>query len=191
MAENKVQFNLKNVHYALLTEGATNTWATPVAVPGAVSLTLSAEGGDTNFYADGVTYYRTVQNNGYSGSIEMARIPDAMRVAIFGETLDNTSKVQFEKTGVQPLPFALLFEIEGDAEHEQFVFYRCIAKRPSVSATTNEDAANVQTQTFDLAVLPVVTGAAKEQGLIKGKTTATTTTTAKNAWYTSVQLPTA
>ena len=37
MAENKVQFNLKNVHYAALTvEDGVPSWATPVHVPGTV-----------------------------------------------------------------------------------------------------------------------------------------------------------
>ena len=53
MAENKVRFGLKNVYYAVLTEstdGTANTYATPVAVPGAVSLTLDSNGTDGTFY---------------------------------------------------------------------------------------------------------------------------------------------
>ena len=77
--ENKVQFNLKNVHYAkMLTSGEVPTWSTPVKVPGAVSLTLNPQGEVTPFYADGIVYYQTVSNNGYSGDLEMARFPDQM-----------------------------------------------------------------------------------------------------------------
>ena len=49
MPENKVQFNLKNVHYAVETETindgvASYSYGTPVAVPGAVTLTMAPEG---------------------------------------------------------------------------------------------------------------------------------------------------
>ena len=43
--ENKVQFNIKNVHYAVMTaDGETPTWENPVPVPGAVNLSLEASG---------------------------------------------------------------------------------------------------------------------------------------------------
>ena len=62
--ENKVQFNIKNVHYAVMTaDGETPTWENPVPVPGAVNLSLEASGEITPFYADGVVYYKSSSNS--------------------------------------------------------------------------------------------------------------------------------
>ena len=51
MPKNKVQFNLKNVHYAPMTDTTTPAWDTPVPVPGAVSLALEQQGSVSPFYA--------------------------------------------------------------------------------------------------------------------------------------------
>ena len=66
---NKVKYNLKNVHAAKLTETVvdtetTFTYGTPRAIPGAVSISLDAEGEMNPFYADNIVYFRTVSNNG-------------------------------------------------------------------------------------------------------------------------------
>lgn len=192
MAENKVRFGLKNVYYAVLTEGSTNSWATPVAVPGAVSLTLDSNVASNDFYADNVTYYRTFANNGYSGSLEMARITDQMLQDIWGDTLDGTSKVLYEKTGKKPKPFALLFQVDGDANDELNVLYRCLpTTKPTAGSSTTADSAEPQTQTFEISALPLVTGASSQLGLIKGRTSDTTTSTARSAWFTAVNVPSA
>lgn len=57
-AENKVKYNIKNVHVAKqtekTTEGATTyTYDTPKSIPGAVSISLDAQGEISKFYADG------------------------------------------------------------------------------------------------------------------------------------------
>ena len=46
MADNKVFFGIKNVYYAVATDDGTGalTYATPVAIPGARSIGLSASG---------------------------------------------------------------------------------------------------------------------------------------------------
>lgn len=189
MAENKVQFGLKNVHYAVLTEGSTNSWDTPVKVSGAVSLSLNAQGNSTDFYADNVTYYKAIANNGYSGSLEMARITDEMLEDIFALTVGSTDKVLYENANVEPKPFALLFEIDGDADHEMYCLYRVIATRPSANANTTTDSKEPQTQTIDISALPLATGSASQLGLVKARTTAETPAQTKNGWFTSVTVP--
>ena len=96
--KNKIKYNLKNVHYAELkeTEGKV-TWEKPVAVPGAVSLSLDAEGETSQFYADGVAYYVSVTNNGYSGDLDMALIPDEFRTGILGDTKDTKNVLQTQQ----------------------------------------------------------------------------------------------
>ena len=88
---NKVKYNLKNVHAAKLTrsEDGSFTYAKPKAIPGAVSISLDAEGDSSPFYADGIVYFRSTANNGYSGDLEIALIPEWFRTEILKEELDN------------------------------------------------------------------------------------------------------
>ena len=75
--ENKVKYNLKNAHYAVITVGEDGAvkYGTPVPMPGSVSLFLDANGEPENFYADGGVYYVINNNTGYEGDLELALIP--------------------------------------------------------------------------------------------------------------------
>jgi phi13 family phage major tail protein len=123
MSENKIKFGLKNVHYAPLTEtDGVITYGTPVKIPGAVNLSLSAAGDKVEFYADDGEYFAETVNNGYEGSLEMALIPDAYRIAILGETLDANGAI-IENRNATMKKFALMFEFDGDAKKTRHVSY--------------------------------------------------------------------
>lgn len=180
MAENKVRFNLKNVHYAVLTLGTTPTYATPVAVPGAVSLDLSAEGEASPFYADGIVYYNSIANNGYSGTLEMARIPDQMMQDIWLDTIGSTSKVLTESAASQPKSFALMFQVDGDADEELYVLYNVSGLRPNIGSQTNEESKEPQTQSTDITAIPL------PDGRVMARTTNATPSATKTAWFSTV-----
>lgn len=192
MADNgKVRFGLSKLYYAILTEGSTNAWATPVAIPGAVSMDISDNGSSNTFYADNIAYYKSISNNGYTGTLEVAQIPDQMLADVWGFTL-NTDGVLVEKTGVQPKPFALIFKVDTDNVDELNLFYKVTpSSKPQSSPATVEDSVTPYTTSFDFEATPLVTGAAAELDLIKAKTTPTTTTTITSAWFSSVYVPNA
>lgn len=115
--ENKVKFNLKNVHYAKLninSEGVV-TYEKPVAIPGGVELSLDAKGDTEEFYADGMVYYTSTANNGYEGDLEIALVPLSFETDILKNELDD-NKVSVENSNTESAEFALLFEFDGDVK---------------------------------------------------------------------------
>lgn len=186
---NKVHFGLKSVHYAVITYSTAGspTWGTPKAVPGAVSLTLSKESGTTDFYADDIKYFHLASNNGYTGTLEMADFPATMRSDIWGQTVTSTGKMVVEDIADNTKEFALMFEIDGDQSPERFCFYRCTADRPDVASATKADSVEVQTQSCDITVMPVVDPAGSTpNGKVYYRTTADTPTATYNSFYSSV-----
>lgn len=183
---NKVKYGLKNVHYATITEtqGAI-TYGTPVAIPGAVNLTLDAEGDITPFYADNITYFQSAANNGYSGELEIALIPDSFRTDILNETLSE-NKLVAEYANDMPKPFALGFQIDGDENETLYWFYNVTPTRPSTSSSTVEDVITPITDTMSITATPRAT-----DSLVRVKSGAETDAAVKSAWFESVVLPTA
>ena len=94
---NKVKFGLSQLYYSVLTEtDGEYTWATPVAIPGAVNISLDPSGETSTFRADNIDYYVTASNNGYEGDLEVAIFPESFRTDVLGETSTETDNVLIE-----------------------------------------------------------------------------------------------
>lgn len=157
---NKVHFGIKNVYYALVTEtttttGTTTSYGTPVAMPGAVSIDLSANQETTEFYADDGVYYITQNDATYEGDLTIADIPDQFKKDVFGDTEDSNN-VLVETTGNPVKYFALMFETTGDAGGHRTLFYKCSATRPNASGQTKEETTEVQPMTLSIKAIPRV-----------------------------------
>ena len=184
--KNKVKFNLKNAHYAMLSvsEQGEISYGKPVPMPGSVSISLDANGEPENFYADGVAYYVINNNMGYDGDLELAMIPESFRMDALGEKLDDKG-VLIENAEVELSSFALLFEFDGDQRHIRHVLYNCSASRPGIEGKTNEESREVQTETLTIKATPL------PDGMVKAKTGDTTDAAVYNGWYAAVYMPAA
>ena len=185
---NKVRYNLKNLHYAKIkeTEGVVS-YEPPVKWPGAVSLDMSASGELAEFYADGIKYYVTSANNGYSGTLEVALIPDDFRKDILGEKEDPTGKFIYEDANAKPAQFALLFEFDGNEKEIRHVLYGVTPTRPNISGNTNTATRDVATESISIEASPVIFNGIP---VVKAKTQESTTEEAFAAWYAAVPIPT-
>ena len=186
--KNKVRFGLKNCHYAKATfdEDGNVTYAKPVRLPGAVSLSLSPEGDTTPFYADNIVYYTAIANNGYSGDLELAKIPDSFLTDCLGYAAD-TNNVLYEDAGASPVNFALLFQFEGDAHAKRSVLYNCVAVRPEVSGQTKAEGIEPQTETISITATTIhVSGLDKD--VVKASCTPTESAQ-YTGWNTAVYQP--
>lgn len=185
-ATNKVKFGLSNVHVAKLMrgEGGAITYRTPFKIPGAVTLSLDAEGENEPFYADNVKYFESFANNGYSGELEIAKLPDEFLKEILGQTIDSAGGV-LETINDVISQFALMYQIEGDVSGTRFCYYNTTASRPSTEANTTEDTKTPNTDTIS-----ITTSAREDNGQVRYKLALSTTNkTQYDAFFDAVPEP--
>ena len=188
---NKITYGLDQLYYSKITfTGDVPSFATPVAIPGAVSISISNEGDMTKFKADNIDYWVGEANNGYSGSFEVADLPQAFYTDILGAVSDSNTVI-YEDQNVQSNHFALLFQFQGDEKAVRHVMYNCVAKRPDVASQTKGDTIEPNTMTVDIeasgAKLEVKSGVNKM--IVKAFATSAANTTAYNGWFSNVYVP--
>ena len=187
MATNKIKFGLKNVHYAVITETVTSgvisiSYGTVYAWPGAVSMSLDAEGDSSTFYADNIPYFQQFANNGYSGTFESAVIPEDFAKNVLGEV--ESGHYLLEDADAVTKNFAMGFQIEGDQTETLFWYYYCTASRPSTEATTKEESIEPKTDSISFTAAP-----RPDNGYTRIRSTSATTDGEKAAWFTAVVEP--
>ena len=188
---NKIKFGLKNVFYALATiaSNGTATYATPVAFPGAVSLSLDPSGENTPFYADNVVYWVGNGSTGYTGTLEVARVIDSFKKDVLG-FIDDGKHVLVEDNNAEIKHFALLFQFEGDVKATKHVMYNCTCARPSVSGQTKGESIEPQTESLALTATTIY-DAALNKDIVKAEANEDSDGTTYSGWTSAVYTPTA
>lgn len=199
MANNKVKFGLKNVHYALVTETVVTTGADAgkivssygelKALAGAVSMSLSSSASKSVFRADNSDYYVSYGEGGYDGSLEVARVNEDFLKDVLGY-VEDTDKILVESGAAFKTVnyFALVFEFDGDQRETKHCLYKCSASRPDIASQTTGEGGTTdpQTETLNITAVPRI----DEDKYIHLQTQETTTTAVVEAWYTAVPVPT-
>lgn len=149
--KNKVEFGLRNCHYAVIDVGTDGelTFGTPKPIPGAVSIAMDKSGDLVRFKADDVDYYTTANNQGYEGTLTLALVTGEFKKDVLGE-IETADGVMVENADAQGKRFALLFEFQGDVKAVRHVMYYCSADRSSVSSATKDSG---EPNTSELSII--------------------------------------
>lgn len=148
---NKIKYGLKNCKYAVATiaSNGSATYGTVKDLPGAVSISLAAQGDMNKFYADNIVYYVSAADNGYEGDLELARVPEDFLKDVLSFAVGGNSLV-YEDVNAAPVHFALLFQFEGDASARRHVLYNCVASRPNLASQTKGESIEPQTESLSI-----------------------------------------
>lgn len=188
MSKNKVTFGLDKMHIAFMDTAAVDqpAWETPVSIPGAVGWSPEPQGETSTFYADNTAYFVVNSNNGYTGELEIALIPDEILAEMLGWEIDSNGAL-IEVSNAIPKKFALMGQILGDAKNRRFVYYNCLANRPSKELATKGESTEVNADTLSVTISPIEVS---DKMIVKADMELNdTNATAFNGFFTSVYKP--
>lgn len=149
----KLVFGLKNVKYAIWTEGTNGAAGSygewKVLTEGAVSLTADVQANSTDFYAEDTVYAVLEAVTKESGSIEIAYLREDVKKDLLGYVEDQTSGLTYVSTEPKTITVALGYEVNGNQGKMRGVRYNVQFSMPSESANTMTESVTPDTVTLN------------------------------------------
>lgn len=150
---NKVEFGLSNLYVGTYTvdAGGTVTLGTPYHQKGAVGLTVDAESDSNDFYADNVKYWSGFSDNGFTGSVEVAKYDTDFKTQFLGYQTLTDGGVALVKGATKPNLY-VAFQTEGDVEARRVIMYNVSAGAITREYSTIEETKEPVTESLDITV---------------------------------------
>lgn len=155
---NKVQFDIKKVHWAKKYDDG--TYDVPVHMPGAEGLTVSNGDNDGNrIAADGGLYWDGGGSRTKTGELQMARFLEDFKKEILGFIEENGGLTEGDGASSH---FALMWEGGGDLGGDRFVWFDCSSTVPTQTWQTTDVDGNIteasETATITAAMCEMADG---------------------------------
>lgn len=153
-ANNKILYGIEQCYVAVLTETEDGiTYGKPFPIKGARALNIDPQGDLTKIYADNIAFYKANSNQGYEGDLVLLITPEEFLTQILGQTKDKNGAI-LENADDKTARFALMFQGKGDKKERRWVFYDCIATRPSRENNTQEESIEAGEETMTITMSP-------------------------------------
>ena len=146
----KVFFGLSNVMIAKRTvSGSTISYGNPVALPGAVNLSVENGSKSADFYADNIKYWSSAVVTSLTAELEMADLTRSFMTEYLSYK-EATGGGYIQTSNPNDTAFALLFAVETDVKQRRFCLYNCTASEGDLKHSTIEDTAEPGTVTLNI-----------------------------------------
>ena len=140
----KVIFNIKKLQVSKITaisDAGVPTYATPIIVPGTVSLSMESESTVDPFYADGIAYYMPSGATSTTGTLENALLPDQMLKDIYGYVEDTNGNKFGYYLNTKVSPYISCYSDWRNTDKNSFMF--------SLKATHRKDKQMMKFEIID------------------------------------------
>jgi len=159
MANNKITFGLRNVHYSIATLSDSGEWslAEPKALSGAQEFTSDVIGSSTPIYADDTVIATLNQNAGRTITLKVTEVPDDFKVDVLGyKKLENGNLVEIANADV--VTFSLGMEFQGDIKARRVWFYLCTVTPINESSKSKSESVEANAITLNITARPIEVG---------------------------------
>lgn len=150
---NKVEFGISDLYFGTYEVDSNGdvTLGTPYHQAGAVNLSVEAESESNDFYADNIKYWSGFSDNGFSGSIEVAKFDAKFKTDYLGYITLDDDGIAAVKGATKPNVY-VMFETQGDAQARRVIMYNCALGSITREYATIEDSKEPATETIDITV---------------------------------------
>lgn len=183
----KVMFNIKKLQFSKITaisDAGIPTYATPLLLPGTVSLSMETEATVDPFYADGIAYYMPSGAVSTTGTLENALFSEAVLKAIYGYI--EASNGNLLETDAPVSEFGMQFACDSDDGEVYFTYYRVSSNKPGINLQTSEASATINPQSVEISASTITL--ASGQRILKSYATNTASNYA--TYFDAITLPT-
>lgn len=175
---------LKKVHVALLTDEATNVYATPTQLSPAVSSNITPNFTSTNLYGDDRTIHVEEALGDIDVEIAITDLTDADYAIIMGVTANSDGVIE-DQTNDQAPYLAIGFEMpKPDGGVALRWYYKGKFQKPAESANTKGENVEFQTPTITAKFMARADG--KWRARVDYKDAASIDATVRSSWFTKV-----
>lgn len=155
----KISYGLRKCYYAKYDNNG--NYYVPVAMPGAIRLTLTPQSEIKKIKFRQVDRPFAVVDNGFVGKLEIVSLPGKFLTDIFDyERLDNGILV--ERKQKELTKFALMFETLIEGIPVRCTYLNCYCNKPSFECETIADKISAKTRSLDIDIIPDLDDAGNE-----------------------------
>ena len=148
---------LDNVHYAILTKDDTEgaTYGTPIKLPGAISISESAEQNTAELYADNRLWATATVFSKGELEIEFADIAIEDAAALLGHTVDSDGKIIYGANDVAPYICLMGEALKHDGKTKRyFKLLKGQCAESSMEFNTTSDSPEFTTVSLTATFMP-------------------------------------